>query len=314
MQAVSTCAAPQCDDQIADVCGGRMFSPGQQTGTAAEDQRIAQIALVVDDRAVDRGQPQLVAVVADAGDDALGNAPRMEHAVRHLIDRVVLGPKAEHVGGGDGPCRDADDVAHDAADAGIGPAEGLQRRRMVVGLDLEGQVQRVVKGDDAGVVDKGRVQPVGIDDFGGGADVLVEQAVDCLLVDDLAVGILNREIDLGAEGLMHAVLRPGLCQGLQFDVGGRTAQVGIKLLDDSHLIQIEGEQALSAERQQRVGIESVECHALHRVTGGGLGVEMGRHGAEAEVLDGLVAEQLAGQRSHLRFGQLRPQVRSVSRS
>ncbi len=191
MQAVATGAATQRNDQIADVCGGGMFAPGQQTGAAAEDQRIAQIALVVDDRAVDRGQPQLVAVVADAGHHALGNAPRMEHAVGHLIDRVVLGAEAEHVGGGDGPCRDADDVAHHAADAGVGPAKGLQRRRVVVGLDLEGQVQRVVKGDDAGVVHKGRVQPVRVDRFGGGADVLVEQAVDRLLVDDLAVGILQ---------------------------------------------------------------------------------------------------------------------------
>ena len=45
-----------------------------------------------------------------------------------------------------------DDVAKDAADPGRGALEGLDRRGMVVALDLEGAREPVAEVDDAGVL------------------------------------------------------------------------------------------------------------------------------------------------------------------
>jgi len=96
-----------------------------------------------------------VAVVLDTRDHAVGDAPRVQQAGGELVVGEILGTEAEHVGGRDGPRAHADDVADDATDAGIGAAEGLQRRGVVVGLDLECEIQLVVEGDDARVVDEG---------------------------------------------------------------------------------------------------------------------------------------------------------------
>jgi hypothetical protein len=74
-------------------------------------------------------------------DHAVGDAPRVQHAGRQLLEGQVGRAKAEHVGVGDGPGADAHHVAHHAAHAGVGPAKGLQRRGVVVRLDLESQVE-----------------------------------------------------------------------------------------------------------------------------------------------------------------------------
>ena len=85
VQPVAPCAPAQDDDQIADAGLGGVAADGQQAGAAAEDQRVAQIAFVIEDRAVDRGQAKLVAIVADARDDAGGDALRVQHARRQVV-------------------------------------------------------------------------------------------------------------------------------------------------------------------------------------------------------------------------------------
>ena len=168
-------------------CAARGCRPiGQQPDAAAEDQRVAQVALVVEDRAVDRRDAQLVAVVADPRHHPAGNPLRMQHPVGQLRVGIVLRAKAEHVGVGDRPRRHADDVADHAAHAGVGAAKRLERRRVVVRLDLEGQVIVVVKGDDAGVVHKGRAQPRRPQLLGRRGQILVDQPVDHLLLPHIA--------------------------------------------------------------------------------------------------------------------------------
>ena len=110
-----------------------------QADVAAVDQRVAEVALVEEHRAVDGGDAHAVAVVAHAGDHALHHAPRVQHAGRHLVRGQVGRAEAEDVGVGDrlGAQAGADRVADDAADAGGRAAVRLDGRRVVVRLDLE---------------------------------------------------------------------------------------------------------------------------------------------------------------------------------
>src|SRR4051794_30152120 len=118
---------------------------------------------------------------------------------------ILLRAKAKHVSGGDRAGRDAENVAYDTADARVCAAKRLQGRGMIMGFHLKREVEVVIKGDDARIIDKGRAQPVGSDGFGSGANIAVEEAVDCFMAHESAVGILPGEVDFGAKGLVDAM-------------------------------------------------------------------------------------------------------------
>ncbi len=132
---------------------------GQQAERAAVDERVPDVALVVEDGAVHGGEPELVAVVADAGHHAVADAAGVQHPGGEPFVGEVRRTEAQHVGAGDRAGRHAEDVAHHAAHPGVGPAEGLEGRGVVVGLHLEGEVEVVGEGHDPGVVDERRAQP-----------------------------------------------------------------------------------------------------------------------------------------------------------
>ena len=100
-------------------------------------------------------------------------------------------------------------VADDAADAGVGAAERLDRRRVVVRLGLERDGRALAERHDPGVADERRPHERRVDGVGGGAQ-LVEQRRQ-----RRAVGGRDR----GPERLVGAVLAPRLGQRLQLDVG-----------------------------------------------------------------------------------------------
>ncbi len=206
VDAVAAGAPAKRDHQVADLGGTRVLADGQQAGAAAEDERVAQVALVVDHGAVDRGDAQLVAVVADARHHAIRNALRMEDAIGQAVVGVVMRAKAEHVGVGDRAGRDADEVAHHAAHARVGAAKGFQGRRVVVRLDLEGEVIVVVKGDDTGIIHKSRFQPAGMQLVRCCGQILVNEAVNHLLLANVAGGIQPSKVYLCLKGLVDTVL------------------------------------------------------------------------------------------------------------
>ena len=106
---------------------------------AAEDQRIAEIARIEIDRAVDRRNAHAVAVIADAGD----------HALRHR--RGCSTPGGSDSSGVSGGAKQntsvlqtglraeprAQRIADHAAEARVRAAVGLEGRRMIVRFDLE---------------------------------------------------------------------------------------------------------------------------------------------------------------------------------
>ena len=154
---------------------------GDHADGPAKDQGIGQVGRMADQRAVDGRDAHPIAVVADPGDDPLEDSFRVQHAARQ---RVARGPgragDAEDVRIADrlGPEAGAERVADHAAEPGVGPAVRVDRRGVVVGLDLEADVEIVVEPDDPGVVGEDADQPVAPISLGRAEDRLLEQVVD----------------------------------------------------------------------------------------------------------------------------------------
>ena len=117
-------------------------STGDQADGAAEDQRIAEIALVETDGPVDGRNAHAIAVVAHAGHHAFHHLERMQHARRQRLRRRVRRSEAKDVGVADrlGAEAGAQRIADHAAQAGVGAAVGFDGRRMIVRFHLEADV------------------------------------------------------------------------------------------------------------------------------------------------------------------------------
>ena len=233
---------PSGDDQIA-VAAAALWTAidRDQADGAAVDQRIAQVALVEADRAIDRGDAHAVAVIAHAGDDAFQHLEGMQHARRQRLRRRVRRREAEHVGVADRlrSQAGAERIADDAAQARVRAAVGLDGRRVIVRLDLEADVITVVEAHDAGVVGEDADAPVvgaepAADLLRRPEDRLLEQIVE---MPDAAV--VFDELDTALEGLVRAMLRPRLRQRLQLHVGRIAAQLAEMRLDGPHLGETE---------------------------------------------------------------------------
>jgi hypothetical protein len=108
------------------------------------DEAVVLVRGLEVDLAADRRHADRVAVVADAGD---GVVEQVARALRAL--GLAEAQRVEHR---DRPRAEGEDVAQDAAHAGGGALEGLDRARVVVRLDLEGADQPAADVDGAGVL------------------------------------------------------------------------------------------------------------------------------------------------------------------
>ena len=128
------------DDEVARPVRLRRLEPRRVEDPDAHrvDEAVARVRLVEDGRAADVRDADGVAVAADAGDRAL---------------EVVVGrAEPEPVEQRDRPRAHRDDVAQDPADPGRGALERLDRGRVVVRLDLEGDRDAVAEVEHARVL------------------------------------------------------------------------------------------------------------------------------------------------------------------
>ncbi len=109
-------------------------------------QRIAVVALFENALAADGRHAEAVAVMRDAADHAVENAP-VARAVRRIVKRA----EAQRIHHRDGPRAHGEDVAQDAADAGGRALKRLDVTGMVVRFDLERDHPAAADIDDAGV-------------------------------------------------------------------------------------------------------------------------------------------------------------------
>ena len=177
------------------------------------DQAVVLVGLLEVDLAADRRHADRVAVVADPAHGAVEQVAR--------ADRVELA-EAEAVEDRDRPGADREDVAEDPADPGRRALEGLDRARVVVGLDLEGDRVAVADVDRAGVLARphhhpralGRQPPQQLARVLVGAVLGPEQAehrqldvvrlAPQLLDDQLVLGVGEAELAVFGGGGAHA--------------------------------------------------------------------------------------------------------------
>ena len=238
----------------------------QDAAGAAVDQRLARVARIEGDGAVDRRHARLVAALLDALPHAREDAARMELARQQRHDGIRQA-EAQNVGVEEqrrAASARTERIAVVAQNARDGAAERIQRRRRIVRFHLEHEQPVPVHPHHARVVAEHLHQPVVAgrfqaprDVFRAGADVGLEQRIDRFL----AAGFPVHEMDQGVEFLVLAVLGPGLRHDFQFGVrrfrrqaGRAAARLDLRLaemrLHRLHLRPIQREQALLRQRVQ----------------------------------------------------------------
>ena len=264
-----------------------------EADVAAVDERVAEVAVVEVDGAVDRGNAHAIAVVAHAVDDAAHHAPRMEHAGRQRVGRRVGRGEAEDVGVADRlrAQAGAHDVANDAADAGVRAAVGLERRGMVVRFDLEATLNsssnRTTPALSSNTLTHQSSRPSWRANLlRGGEDRFLEHVLELPLAVLVAIG------DAAGERLVAAMLAPGLGDRFQLDVGRIAAELAEVLADRLHLGQLQIELPLAAEAHQGVVVELADRHGADFEAIGPAEVEpRERQRADDDLLDGVVGQQ-----------------------
>ena len=262
----------------------RLAARDDADGAGVHD-RVAEVAVVEAERAVDGRDAHPVAVVAHAGDDALHDAqrdaarpwarPSYRRLPKQNTSVFAIGLRGE---------AGAEDVADDAADAGSRAAVRLDRARVVVRLHLEADVVFLVEADDAGVVLENRDAPLLVELLRGGEDGLLEQVVVALLAE--AHGARER--------LVLAVLRPGLRERLQLAEARRAAERVEPFLDGAHLDGVEREHVATRERQKLLVPEPLQRNGGHRLAAAAARQwARRRNRAEPDLLDHLVGQRAA---------------------
>ena len=157
-------------------------------------------------------------------------------------------------------------------------------------LDLEADVVLVVEANDSGVVGEDADQPVEPQLLGRGEDGLLEEVVDRPPL----------ELDLALQGLVRAVLAPGLGQGFQLTVGRVAVEPGEVPLDGPHLGQVERELPRPAHLQERLVIHRAERHGEQpKLVMPPLAQMVERQAAKGRLLDGLVGQHALDQTRQL---------------
>ena len=210
--------------------------------TAGEHERIRGETRVVQDRAGDGRQADLVAVVGDAVDHAVTDSQRVQRAVWHAGQRRVGWAETQDVGDGDRLVGDPEDVADDPADSGVGAAERFDRRRVIVRFGLESDRRIAPESDDARVADECRLHERCIDRVGAVAQHLDERGT--------ILAVVGR--DRRSERLVGAVFAPRLGERFELDVGGLAPEIGVVRLDDAEFLWVESESSFDTDGEQLV--------------------------------------------------------------
>ena len=140
------------DERVADAGRRAADQPvgARQPERHRVDEAVLLVGLLEVELAADRRHADRVAVVADPADRVV------EQVARARRGRLAEAQRIEH---GDRPRADREDVAQDPADAGRGALERLDRRRVVVRLDLEGDHPAVADVDRARVLARAEREP-----------------------------------------------------------------------------------------------------------------------------------------------------------
>ena len=147
------------DDRITDA-GSRSEEDlifGEDTQGECVDEIVSVVARLEDALAADGRHTKTVAVVRDAADDSADDV-----AIAVAGFGVIERPEAERIHHGQRARAHRENVAKDAAYACRRALEGLDKARVIVGLDLERGGVSVADVDDPGVLTRPDENPVAV--------------------------------------------------------------------------------------------------------------------------------------------------------
>ena len=244
---------------------------------------------MADERPVDGRDSHPVAVVADPCHDPFQDPSGVQDAARQRVAGSVGRGDAEDVGvadrlGARGRCPSGSRITPPRP--GVGPPVGVDRRRVVVGLDLETDVKIVVEPDHARVVGEDADEPVAAHLLGRAEDGPLEEVVDHPAV----------EIDPAPEGLVRTMLGPGLREGLEFAVGRLPSEFVEMGLDGLELGEAEVQLPLPADVEELgVGLATNRHLDAQELVGSPLAELVEREGADDGLLDRFIKQDPADQ-------------------
>ena len=199
------------DHQVADAArlGQVQVLVPKHADAERVDERVAEIGLVEDGLAADVRQPEAVAVATDAGHDPGHHAVGVGGVERSEAERVHHRDRASAHG---------EDVADDAADPGGRTLVGLDVRRVVVALDLEGDGIALADVDDTRVLADSREHlpdPGLLGDVGELLEVHLAGLVGAVLAPHHRV---HRQLRAGRPATQD-LADPGVLVALQSELG-----------------------------------------------------------------------------------------------
>ena len=145
MDTVSPGSSANAQQDVTDAVGGSADQLGfpEQADAHRIHERVAGVSLGERDFAAQRRDPDAIAVVADASDYSREQV---------AVSRHIQGAKPEAVQHRHRTCAHGEYVAQNAADTGGGALVWLDRARVVVGLDLEGDRPSLGKPQHPGIL------------------------------------------------------------------------------------------------------------------------------------------------------------------
>ena len=255
--------------------------PRHDTDATAVDQRVTDVPIIEPDPTVDGRNTHSIPIVADPPDHLAQNAMRMNASIGNARRRIR--PDTEHIGRGNRFRRKprTHDVSNAAANSRGSAAVGLDRGRVIVGLDLHADRGVFIEGHDPRVVHEHRkapvIKPLRHQTMGGGGDGRLEQVVDQNAAigdegmpraifhrlpngDRPTLGEIRRFVvfDRRLERLVYAMLGPGLGERLEFDLARLPPQRLIVRLNRQHLIEREKEMGFPTQPFEGRSIEFAE--------------------------------------------------------
>ena len=246
--------------------------PGDQPYRPAIDQRVADIPLVKIKGSAGRWYAHPVAVIAHTGNHPSQHPQGMQRAGGQLIHGKIGRAEAEDIRIDDrlGAQPRTQSVPQNPSDPRPRPSIRLDSGGMVVGLHLEGDTVVIIEGHDSRVVLEDREAE--------GSLLLLHQlpgrsgyrVLEKIFVGNpLAIGPLM--LNPGSQGLVAAMLAPGLGDGLELDVSRRPALCLKMIPDRTHLIEIERKLPIDAELDQPFIVDPRELNLPERKLVGGRG-------------------------------------------
>ena len=219
MNPISTGMPADHNGPFSSVSFFKRFLFRNKTNVSGINQRIAKIAVIKVNCAVNRWNPHTVSIIANSRYNAFHNATRMQNSGGKLVmsDFRISKTKYIRIANRLGSHTGTKRVANHPTDTGIGSTIWFQCRWMVMGLNFKRHIKVIIEGYDSGIVFKHTYTPV--------IFTKLFTNLDCRSKDRFFEHVFKMTFrfvifvgDTTCQSLMTTMFTPGLCDRFQLNI------------------------------------------------------------------------------------------------